>query len=135
MEYLGRCIKKYRAINYLLVAVLLIKLLFPLHFHIYHDIEHGAGSFHHVIDFHLLNDGQLNEHHPDKNSHELKTIQLVITKQVEEFNLSFLLFVCLLILPISILSIRCRLKLKESNSFRFYNHYILSPPLRAPPAN
>lgn len=126
--------KRNRVISWLLVTALLVQILFPLSFHLHHDVSPVTAGHDHVIDSHLLFDSQVIEHLAVEDTHELKTAMETIVKQSTDTDFVFLLFACLLTLLASILPIVNRLWQTARNSFSHFFYYDLAPPLRAPPA-
>jgi hypothetical protein len=134
MSIWRNCFKRYRAISWLLVTALLIQMLFPLSFHLHHDVSPVTAGHDHVIDSHLLSDSQLTEHHADEDTQELKTAMDAILKQSMDTGFVFILFVCLLTQLATVLPIVNRLWQTARNSYSHFFYYDLAPPLRAPPA-
>jgi pheromone shutdown protein TraB len=134
MSIWRNCFKRYRAISWVVVTALLIQMLFPLSFHLHHDVSPVTAGHDHVIDSHLLSDNQVTEHLADEDTQELKTTMEAIVKQGVDTGLVFILFVCLLTLMSTVLPIVNHLWQTARNSFSHFFYYVLAPPLRAPPA-
>ena len=134
MSIWSNCFKRNRAISWLLVAALLVQMLFPLTFHLHHDISPVTAGHDHVIDSHLLFDSQVIEHLAVEDTQELKTAMEAFVKQSTDTGFVLILFVCLLTLLATVLPIVNRLWQTARNSFSHFFYYDLAPPLRAPPA-
>jgi hypothetical protein len=129
-EYINR----HKAISWVLLAVLLVQIIFPLHFHLHHDTNSEINGHQHIVDSHVLTDTQGTQHLADEDTHIIKTTPDVISKQNTDTGFDFVLLVSLLIVLSIVPLIISRLRQTIENSFRSFYYYDLAPPLRAPPA-
>lgn len=135
MTFCRKYFNRYLAVSWLVLAVLLIQIVFPLYFHLHHDLNAEAGEHVHIIDSHLLTDKQASEHLADEDTRILKTTPDVINKQNTDTGFVIALMLCLLIVLAVKRPLVIRLRqLKQNNHCHFF-YYDLAPPLRAPPAS
>lgn len=134
MGFLRTCIQRYGVISWLLLAVLLLQLMFPLHFHLHHEVDAGEHGHAHVIDAHLPTDDALG-HHLDEGAETFKVTPDIILKKNMDSSFGFALFACLIILLPAILAVRSRLWRASGDLHYHFLYYDLAPPLRAPPAS
>lgn len=119
-----------------LLLALLIHILLPLQFHAHHEVETGAhpGTHHGDVHAHAPVEPAALDHVATEYAHDVPVAGDAITKQpgMKPVLAFAALFFVLLCLP-PVLRAPTRLRAETGDRSCRSSHYILSPPLRAPP--
>jgi hypothetical protein len=122
---------KYQAINWLLIAAILLITLLPAHYHLHHLVNGDATSHSHNVDLHIaFAKAEESHHHTDVDV--FAAAPDGIRKNTSPaFSPFLLLAIWLVLLPISHYRIISRPDYGDTRPKQIHPH--LSPPLRAPP--
>ena len=124
-------VSSIKAINWILIAAVLIMVLLPSHFHFHHHHDDVTSHDSHVIDLHLDNSESI--HSLDEDDALNFTTAAIDKKSSSNFTPFVLFFVLFTLIPLLTSGVRLNRfnrTLTFNNSFHF-----ISPPLRAPPQN
>jgi hypothetical protein len=120
-----------KAINWILIAAVLVMVLFPSHFHFHHHHDEATNHDNHVIDLHLDNFEAIDSLDEDD---ALNFTTVAIDKKSSSSFTPLVLFLVLFTL-IPLLSSGFQPN-RFTRTLRFNSlFYFVSPPLRAPPQN
>jgi hypothetical protein len=116
-----------------MIAALLIQIILPLQFHLHHGEEPQGKGHEHVLDYHLIIDEQISDHEQNHDAHKINLSKDLLTKKDGDNRLSFY-FIASLLIKISVNASPSMWSGIFYQPFSYFNYFILSPPLRAPPA-
>ena len=123
------CKLRSRAIDWLLIAALIVLTVQPMHVHLEHTDDASVQDHEHVIDLHFSADNVTSDHHNDAIFPATPEGML---KKSGDNPLLAVLFLCLLFLLLGI-PFTNRQRLIPLHNLPRSGWYSITPPLRAPP--
>ena len=123
------CKLRSRAIDWLLIAALIVLTVQPMHVHLEHTDDASVQGHEHVIDLHFSADNVTSDHHNDAIFPATPEGML---KKFGDNPLLAVLFLCLSFLLLGVTS-TSRQQLIVSHILPRSSWYSIAPPLRAPP--
>jgi len=123
--------KKYKVVNWLLAAAILLIALLPAHYHLHHLSSIGVPTHAHAVDLHVITDASEQSHHGEETTIINSTPDTLLKDSSFVPPLIALLAVCLVLLLVSNLRTSVKLDLENIALKQVFNYF--APPLRAPP--